>query len=69
MTLYFASTAIVQIPIGILVDRIGARTVLTIGLFLMGTAVLLAGLVPNYTVLLLAFLIAGIGNAVFHPAD
>ena len=69
MTLYFVSTAIVQVPIGILVDRIGARMVLIVGLVLMGTAVLLAGLVPSYSVLLLSFLIAGIGNAVFHPAD
>ncbi|MBD21491.1 MAG: hypothetical protein CMM37_10675 [Rhodospirillaceae bacterium] len=69
MTLYFIATAIVQVPIGLMVDRIGARAVLIGGLMLMGFSLVLAGMVPNYTVLLVSFFIAGMGNAVFHPAD
>lgn len=69
MTLYFIATAIVQVPIGLMVDRIGARAVLIGGLMLMGFSLVLAGMVPNYNVLLVSFFIAGMGNAVFHPAD
>ena len=68
MTLYFIATAIVQVPIGLMVDRIGARAVLIGGLMLMGFSLVLAGMVPNYNVLLVSFFIAGMGNAVFHPA-
>ncbi len=57
MTLYFVATAIVQVPIGLMVDRIGARVVLIGGLMLMGIALVLAGMVPNYTVLLVSFFI------------
>lgn len=69
MILYFVATAIVQVPIGLLVDKIGARVVLVAGLALMGLALVAAGMLPNYYVLLAAFFVAGIGNAVFHPAD
>tara|TARA_B100000676_G_scaffold310371_1_gene376687 strand:+ start:10300 stop:11523 length:1224 start_codon:yes stop_codon:yes gene_type:complete len=69
MTLYFVSTAIVQVPIGLLVDRVGARLVLVSGMALMGLAMLVAGLIPDYYVILAAAFVAGIGNAVFHPAD
>jgi nitrate/nitrite transporter NarK len=34
MILYFVATAIVQVPIGLLVDKIGARVVLVAGLAL-----------------------------------
>ena len=69
MTLYFVSTAIVQVPIGLLVDKVGARVILIAGMVLMGCAMVIAGLLPNYLVILSAAFIAGIGNAVFHPAD
>lgn len=69
MTVYFVATAIVQMPIGLLVDRIGARAVLIAGLLLHGGALVAAGLAPSYPMLLVAFALGGIGNAVFHPAD
>ncbi len=69
MILYFVATAIVQVPIGLLVDKVGARLVLVVGLVLMGLALVVAGMVPNYYVLSATFFVAGIGNAVFHPAD
>ena len=69
MILYFVATAIVQVPIGLLVDKVGARLVLVAGLVLMGLALVIAGMLPSYYVLLAAFFVAGIGNAVFHPAD
>lgn len=69
MTTFFVATAVVQMPVGFLVDRIGARRVLVAGLLLQSGAVALAGFSDSYSALLALFLLAGLGNAVFHPAD
>ena len=69
LTVYNAATAILQTPMGVLVDRIGARRVLICGLFVNALAVALAGLTTSYWQLLGLFLLAGAGNSVFHPAD
>lgn len=69
MTAYFVATLITQLPIGMMVDRVGAKPVLIAGLALHGGALALVGLVPSYAVLLAAFFLGGIGNSVFHPAD
>lgn len=69
MTAYAAATAVLQTPIGLLVDRIGARAVLIVGLFLNAGAFVGAGLFPSYWALVGFMVIAGIGNSVFHPAD
>lgn len=62
-------TAITQAPIGFLVDRIGARWILIGGLALFGLATALVGVFPSYPALLVLMVLAGLGNAVFHPAD
>ena len=69
MMVYFVATGLTQIPIGMLVDRIGAKRVLVAGLLLHGAAVVLAGTVISYPVLLIAFFLGGVANSVFHPAD
>lgn len=69
LTVYNAATAILQTPVGILVDRIGARRVLIGGLFLNAAAIALVGFTTSYWQLLALFLLAGAGNSVFHPAD
>jgi MFS family permease len=69
MTVYFVATGVTQIPIGILVDRIGAKRVLVAGLLVHGAAVALAGMVISYPILLCAFFLGGVANSVFHPAD
>ena len=69
MTAYFIATLITQMPIGMMVDRVGAKPVLIAGLALHGGALALIGIVPSYPVLLAAFFLGGIGNSVFHPAD
>ena len=66
---FAATTAIGQIPAGVLVDRYGARLILLVGMGIMSVCVLLAGFSTGYWDLLLLFAIAGIGNSVFHPAD
>jgi predicted MFS family arabinose efflux permease len=68
-TTYFLATSVVQMPVGMLVDRIGARRMLFAGLLLMSGSVALAGLTNSYWMLLAMYFVAGIGNSVFHPAD
>ena len=69
ITLFALSTGITQIPIGILVDRIGARSVLVVGLILEGCAVAAMGFAPSLEMIYVLAVVAGIGNSVFHPAD
>jgi MFS family permease len=69
VTLLNASGAAAQIPIGFLVDRIGARLILIAGLFVKTLAIGAMALTSSYEALLLLAVIAGLGNAVFHPAD
>lgn len=69
LTLYGVMSSSMQTPAGILVDRLGARQVLIAGLFINALCVTLAGLTGSYWVMAGLFLVAGIGNAVFHPAD
>lgn len=69
MTLMYATSALMQTPAGILVDRLGATRVLVGGLGLYASAVTLYGFAPNIWVLGLLAILAGFGNCVFHPSD
>ena len=69
ITVYSVTTGLTQAPVGFLVDRFGARGILITGLMLESAAVVLVGLFPSYTALLLLMVLSGLGNAVFHPAD
>lgn len=69
LSVYAVFTGLMQVPMGLLVDRVGGRAVLIAGLALNGTAILLVGLVPGYWAMLACMVLAGAGNAVFHPAD
>jgi MFS family permease len=84
MTLLYGVAAVAQIPVGFLVDRVGARVVLTGGLFIMSTGFVLVGLSPamaqaltglglpfdaTFGLILFWLALAGIGHSVFHPAD
>lgn len=63
------TTAIVQTPIGFLVDRYGARRFLIGGTLLMTLSVSLMGLVTSFWQIVPLAMLSGVGNAVFHPAD
>jgi MFS transporter, FSR family, fosmidomycin resistance protein len=63
------TTAIVQTPIGFLVDRYGARRFLIGGTLLMTLAVALMGLATQFWQIVVLAMLSGLGNAVFHPAD
>lgn len=64
-----ALTAVFQTPAGFLVDHVGARIVLICGLLLGSVAVIVAGVVVSFWVFVAMFALAGLGNAVYHPAD
>ena len=69
VTILNATGAVAQIPIGFLVDRMGAKRILVTGLFIKTLAIGAMALTSSYEALLLLAAIAGLGNAVFHPAD
>ena len=62
-------TAALQAPMGLAVDRYGSALILAMGQAFSGLAFIVIGILPGYSALLLAMVIGGIGNAVYHPAD
>lgn len=69
MTLFFVISGLGQASAGFVVDRFGARPVLfgAIGMFLL--AALAASTIQGYGGMLLVAVLAGLGNAPFHPVD
>ena len=62
-------TGIGQTPIGFVVDRLGARNVLVVGMILQASAIGLIALSGSYLALLGLFALAGLAHSVYHPAD
>jgi MFS family permease len=62
-------TAALQTPAGFLVDWLGARIILIIGLLIGAAAFTVVGLVDSFWVMVVMFGLAGVGNTVYHPAD
>lgn len=69
LTLFNVVSACTQAPMGFWVDRFGPRRALVGGLLLGGLAFVVAGIMGNYAGLLAAAVLAGLANAVYHPAD
>ncbi|MGE0747146.1 MAG: MFS transporter [Rhodospirillales bacterium] len=69
VALYSLISGAVQVPLGFWVDKFGARAILLAGFGLQALAIAACGLAPSYWPLLVLMLVAGLGNAVFHPAD
>jgi MFS transporter, FSR family, fosmidomycin resistance protein len=69
LTVFNVVSGVLQTPVGFLVDRIGARSVLIAGLTLSSMAYAIAGAVGSYWVFIAAYGLAGLGNTVFHPSD
>src|SRR6516225_3716700 len=62
-------SAVGQTPAGFLVDRIGARALLVVGLLTGAAALIIAGLIDSFWMLVAMFALLGVGNTVYHPAD
>jgi MFS transporter, FSR family, fosmidomycin resistance protein len=69
ITISNVTSAVVQAPMGYLVDRFGARRTLIGGLCLSGIAYASVGVFPLYAWMLCASVLIGIANAVYHPSD
>lgn len=69
LSLFNIVTALVQAPMGYAVDHYGARRLLIAAVALGSLSFLLIALLPSYTCLLIAMGLAGLANAVYHPAD
>ncbi|MBP2436424.1 MFS transporter [Microbacterium amylolyticum] len=57
-----------QIPVGMLIDRLGARTVLLAGLVLIAASQLMIGFGETFSTLLAARALAGLGDAMVFPS-
>jgi MFS family permease len=63
------TTAILQTPVGFLVDRHGSRPFLIGGTLLMSLSLAAMGLATAFWQILALAALSGIGNSVIHPAD
>ena len=64
-----ATAALVQTPMGFLVDRYGARPFLVGGTLLMTLSMAAMGFAAAYWQVVVLAVLSGVGNSVFHPAD
>ncbi len=69
MTVFFVISGIGQAASGFLVDRVGARPVLFAAISCFLAASLVASQATGYWGLMAVAVLAGIGNAPFHPCD
>lgn len=58
-----------QLPAGILVDKFGARAILVFGFATILLSYFLISFSQSFWLIAVFFMLAGTGNAVFHPAD
>lgn len=69
LTTFAVVSGLTQAPIGFLVDRVGARIILILGVMLGGAALVALGLFLNYPTLIICAGLLGLANSVYHPAD
>ncbi len=69
VALMSGTTAILQTPVGFLVDRHGARPYLVGGALLMSLSVAAMGFATSFWQILTLATLSGVGNSVIHPAD
>jgi MFS family permease len=68
-TVFNVVSALVQAPMGYLVDRLGPRYILIGGLCLSGVGYASFALFPSYPWLIAAAALGGVANSVYHPSD
>jgi MFS family permease len=69
VALMSGTTAVLQTPVGFLVDKHGARPFLVGGTLLMALSVSAMAMAPSFWVILPLAVLSGVGNSVIHPAD
>ncbi len=68
-TVFFVVSGVGQASAGFVVDRFGARPVMLFSMFGFIAACLVASVGQSYPAFVLAAVLAGLGNASFHPVD
>src|ERR1700755_1491643 len=69
LTVFAVVSGLTQTPLGYIVDHIGARAILLLGLTIGGLSLILLGLHLSYPFLIVSAVLLGIANSVYHPAD
>jgi MFS transporter, FSR family, fosmidomycin resistance protein len=69
VALMAGASAVLQTPVGFLVDRYGARRFLIGGALLMSLCITAMGFATSFWHILVLAPLSGMGNSVFHPAD
>ncbi len=69
LALMSGTTALLQTPVGFLVDKHGARRFLVGGTLLMALSISAMAFVQDFRLILVLAVLSGIGNSVIHPAD
>lgn len=69
LTVFFVVSCMVQAASGFIVDKLGPRPVLFVGLGMLGLAAFGYAMAQSYWMLLGCAVVAGVGNGVFHPVD
>src|ERR1700679_1234281 len=69
VALMSGTTAVLQTPVGFLVDRYGARIFLVGGTLLMSLSMAAMGLATDFWQILVLATLSGVGNSVIHPCD
>jgi MFS family permease len=59
---------VLALPVGIAADRWRAKPMLVAGIAIMGAGLIVAGSLPNPTVMLFSLAFVGVGASVYHPA-
>lgn len=69
LTVFFVVSCLVQAASGFIVDKLGPRPVLFVGLGALALAAFGYAMATSYWMLLAFAVLGGIGNGVFHPVD
>ena len=69
VTAFFVVSGVGQAASGFVVDRMGARPILFGSIFLFALSAAVAAGANGYAMLMLSAVLAGLGNAPFHPVD
>lgn len=69
LTIFGLAAGFGQLPVGFLVDRLGGRPLLILGMAVQGTAIASIGFAEAYWQILTLMGIAGLAHTVYHPAD
>ena len=69
LTIFGLTAGFGQLPVGFLVDRLGGRLLLILGMAVQGTAIASIGFAEAYWQILTLMGIAGLAHTVYHPAD